>query len=104
MIEKKPHNKKVDNWCLGVLCYELLVGYSPFYVEGEDTEEKDRKIMSLIEKLQYSKKKIKNSNARILIDNVNKYSNLFLKNLFLNLILLYSFYKKNPRKDLNLLK
>ena len=26
MIEKKIHDEKVDNWSIGVLCYELLVG------------------------------------------------------------------------------
>ncbi|KAI8137999.1 kinase-like domain-containing protein [Fennellomyces sp. T-0311] len=30
MIENKPHDKKVDIWALGVLCYELLVGSPPF--------------------------------------------------------------------------
>lgn len=30
MIEGQPHNEKVDLWCAGVLCYELLVGHPPF--------------------------------------------------------------------------
>lgn len=29
------HNFTVDWWSLGVLCYELLTGASPFTVEGE---------------------------------------------------------------------
>ena len=30
MIEQKDYNYKVDNWTVGVLCYELLVGNPPF--------------------------------------------------------------------------
>ena len=30
MIEQKDYNTKVDNWTVGVLCYELLVGNPPF--------------------------------------------------------------------------
>lgn len=30
MINRHVHNYKVDNWCLGVLLYEMVVGYSPF--------------------------------------------------------------------------
>ncbi|XP_038242191.1 aurora kinase B isoform X1 [Dermochelys coriacea] len=30
MIEGKTHDEKVDLWCIGVLCYELLVGQPPF--------------------------------------------------------------------------
>lgn len=30
MIEGRTYNEKVDLWCIGVLCYELLVGSPPF--------------------------------------------------------------------------
>lgn len=30
MVQGKEHDKNVDIWCLGVLCYELLVGKAPF--------------------------------------------------------------------------
>lgn len=30
MVEGRTHDEKVDLWCLGVLCYELLVGHPPF--------------------------------------------------------------------------
>ncbi|XP_032142913.1 aurora kinase C-like [Sapajus apella] len=30
MTEGKTYDEKVDLWCIGVLCYELLVGYPPF--------------------------------------------------------------------------
>ncbi|XP_069739286.1 aurora kinase C-like [Phaenicophaeus curvirostris] len=30
MVEGQPHDEKVDLWCLGVLCFELLAGHPPF--------------------------------------------------------------------------
>ena len=30
MVEGHSHNEKVDLWCIGVLCYECLVGNPPF--------------------------------------------------------------------------
>ncbi|EDL38128.1 mCG140227, partial [Mus musculus] len=30
MIEQKPYNEMVDLCCIGVLCFELLVGKPPF--------------------------------------------------------------------------
>ncbi|KAF2902762.1 hypothetical protein ILUMI_03427 [Ignelater luminosus] len=30
MVEGKAYGKYVDNWCLGILCYEFLVGNPPF--------------------------------------------------------------------------
>jgi serine/threonine protein kinase len=33
MIEGKEHDNGVDLWCLGVLCYEFLVGQPPFMAE-----------------------------------------------------------------------
>ena len=45
MIDKKPYNHKVDTWCVGVLCYELLAGSPPF--EDEDTNVTYRKIAAV---------------------------------------------------------
>jgi serine/threonine protein kinase len=39
IIEDKGHDMKVDNWCLGVLCYELLTGKVPFGSEASNTDE-----------------------------------------------------------------
>lgn len=30
MVEGHTHSEKVDLWCVGVLCYECLVGNPPF--------------------------------------------------------------------------
>jgi aurora kinase B len=37
MVEGKTYNEYVDHWCLGVLCYEFLVGRPPF--ESDDSKE-----------------------------------------------------------------
>uniref|UniRef100_A0A8C6T1D8 non-specific serine/threonine protein kinase n=1 Tax=Neogobius melanostomus TaxID=47308 RepID=A0A8C6T1D8_9GOBI len=42
MIEGKTHDRKVDMWSLGVLCYEFLVGNPPF--EAKTNEETYRRI------------------------------------------------------------
>ena len=43
IILSKGHGKAVDWWALGVLCYEMLAGYPPFYDESVQAEY--RKIM-----------------------------------------------------------
>ncbi|CAJ0939443.1 unnamed protein product, partial [Mesorhabditis belari] len=44
MIAHKPHTYKVDNWAVGILMYECLMGKPPFEVQGQkDTIEKIRK-------------------------------------------------------------
>ncbi|XP_058038855.1 aurora kinase B isoform X2 [Ahaetulla prasina] len=45
MIEGKAHNEKVDLWCIGILCYEFLVGNPPF--ESESHSETYRRIVSV---------------------------------------------------------
>ncbi|GIY19271.1 hypothetical protein CDAR_413941 [Caerostris darwini] len=37
MIENKMYDEKVDLWCLGILCYEFLVGKPPFEAENMQT-------------------------------------------------------------------
>nr|KAF6409044.1 aurora kinase C [Rousettus aegyptiacus] len=43
MIEGRTYNEKVDLWCIGVLCYELLVGSPPF--ESTSHSETCRRIL-----------------------------------------------------------
>lgn len=45
MVDGKQYNDAVDQWCLGILCYEFLVGSPPF--ESEDTEDTYAKIRRL---------------------------------------------------------
>lgn len=35
MIENRSYNEKVDYWCVGVLCYELIVGKPPFETNSQ---------------------------------------------------------------------
>lgn len=44
MVENKKHDERVDHWCIGVLCYELLVGKPPF--ESQTSQETYKKIVS----------------------------------------------------------
>lgn len=45
MVNGKTYDTKVDHWCLGVLCYEFLVGNPPF--ESEKKEDTYQKINAL---------------------------------------------------------
>ncbi|XP_039139117.1 serine/threonine-protein kinase Aurora-3-like [Dioscorea cayenensis subsp. rotundata] len=45
MIENKEHDHAVDNWTLGVLCYEFLYGVPPF--EEHDQNDTFRRIMKV---------------------------------------------------------
>lgn len=33
MVEKKEHDYAVDNWTLGIICYEFLFGVPPYKAE-----------------------------------------------------------------------
>lgn len=45
MVDGTSYNDSVDQWCLGILCYEFLVGNPPF--ESENTESTYKKISRL---------------------------------------------------------
>lgn len=45
MVENKEHDYAVDNWTLGILCYEFLYGAPPF--EAESQKDTFRRIMKV---------------------------------------------------------
>jgi serine/threonine protein kinase len=45
MVEGRTYDEKVDLWCIGVLCYELLVGNPPF--ESPSHNETYRRILKV---------------------------------------------------------
>jgi protein kinase A len=45
VIMSKGHDKAVDYWSFGVLIYETLAGYSPFYISGTDQVSLFRRIV-----------------------------------------------------------
>ncbi|KAK7260279.1 hypothetical protein RIF29_26199 [Crotalaria pallida] len=45
MVENKAHDYAVDNWTLGILCYEFLYGVPPF--EAESQADTFRRIMKI---------------------------------------------------------
>ena len=42
MVDGRTYDDSVDQWCLGILCYEFLVGSAPF--ESNDTDKTYEKI------------------------------------------------------------
>lgn len=64
MIQGRPHNKQVDLWSLGVLCYELLVGEPPFQTNSYDDTYKK------ISQLQYEMPDFISKAAQHLISNL----------------------------------
>lgn len=45
MVDGRTYDDSVDQWCLGILCYEFLVGCAPF--ESNDSEKTYEKIRRL---------------------------------------------------------
>ncbi|XP_022201471.2 LOW QUALITY PROTEIN: aurora kinase C [Nilaparvata lugens] len=45
MVKNRSYNEYVDNWCVGVLCFEFLVGFPPF--ESKTNDETFKKICAV---------------------------------------------------------
>ncbi|XP_050443138.1 aurora kinase C-like [Adelges cooleyi] len=81
MVDSETYNEYVDNWCLGVLCYEFLCGCPPF--ESKEQAETFRKIravsygfkphMSEISRKLISKLLVKIPNNRLSLDSFMKH-------------------------------
>ena len=65
IVGHKQYQYQVDNWCVGVLAYELLAGRAPF--EGTDDETKVK-----IANINYVFPDYFSQLARRFIDNVGK--------------------------------
>ncbi len=63
IVGHKQYQYQVDNWCVGVLAYELLAGRAPF--EGTDDETKSK-----IANINYKFPDYFSQPARRFIDNV----------------------------------
>lgn len=36
MVENRGHDYAIDNWTIGILCYEFLYGVTPFEAESQN--------------------------------------------------------------------
>ncbi|KAG0477128.1 hypothetical protein HPP92_013518 [Vanilla planifolia] len=80
MVEKKEHDHAVDNWTIGVLCYEFLYGVPPFEADGQyDTYRRIVKVdlvfpsfpfVSLEAKDLISKLLVKDSSKRLSVQKI----------------------------------
>lgn len=81
MIENRKYNEKVDHWCIGVLCYEFIVGKPPFETNSQNaTFERIKKVdihypsfMSSLAKDLISKLLKYNPNERLSMPNLRKH-------------------------------
>lgn len=91
MVSGKPYNNSVDSWCLGVLCYEFLVGKPPF--ESEDSE----KTYEKIKRIQVSYPKYVSQGARDLISKLLRPSEA---RLTLRDVMLHQWIRETKKKPL----
>ncbi|XP_011199773.1 aurora kinase B isoform X1 [Bactrocera dorsalis] len=95
MVDGHIYDHSVDHWCLGILCYEFLVGCAPFESnDNEKTYEKIRRLevyypshMSSGAKDLISKLLRKSNNGRITLVEVMKHhwvkENMAIRNAYL---------------------
>lgn len=65
ILLKRGYNKECDYWSLGVVLYEMLVGYPPFY--AEDALKTCRKILNWEETLRFPPEAVLSFEAKDLI-------------------------------------
>lgn len=74
MVDGRSYDDSVDQWCLGILCYEFLVGSPPF--ESNDTE----KTYEKIRRLDINYPTYLSAGAKDLISKVSLFQNYKLNN------------------------
>ncbi|CAJ2657592.1 unnamed protein product [Trifolium pratense] len=73
MVENKSHDHAVDNWTLGILCYEFLYGAPPFEAESqEDTFKRIRNVDLNFPHAPLISKNAKNLITRLLVKDSSK--------------------------------
>lgn len=73
MVENKGHDYAVDNWTLGILCYEFLYGAPPFEAESqEDTFKRIRDVDLNFPPTPHVSKNAKNLISRLLVKDSSK--------------------------------
>ena len=73
IVANEDYGYDVDNWCVGVLCYEMIKGYPPF--EHDSQKETRRRITALSYKFNFRF----SDGARDLISKVKKKPHIFIK-------------------------
>lgn len=89
MIDGQHYDQSVDQWCLGVLCYEFLVGSPPF--ESEDSE----KTYDRIRKIQMTYPKFVQPGARDLISKLLRRNN---QRISLKDVMRHEWIRENMKK------
>jgi aurora kinase len=56
IVERRPYDTTVDLWCLGIFCYELLVGSTPFAAKHTEKTPKEQtdEITANILRMEYA--------------------------------------------------
>ena len=96
IINNTGHDEKVDIWCIGVLMFELLVGYAPF--QGEDV----KTVKYNISRLKIRWPKGMDRDAADLISKILKYNPE--ERISLEQILLHPFFTKYYPNAISCLK
>ncbi|KAJ9680898.1 hypothetical protein PVL29_020029 [Vitis rotundifolia] len=73
MVENKAHDYAVDNWTLGILCYEFLYGVPPFEAESQsDTFKRIMKVDLSFPSKPHVSAEAKNLISRLLVKDSSK--------------------------------